>query len=91
MEAYYILFKLDYVPGWSSEDKDWQYRLSIYYATKRDTNKFICRNPRGMLNKISVEVTGNEEKVLIIPHWEMPRSNQLVSTPKNSISRSVTR
>ena len=62
IEGYYILVKFNYVPGWSSEDKDWQYRLSIYYATKRDTNKFICRNPRGMLNKISVEVTGNKER-----------------------------
>ena len=44
--------------GWSNDAKDWQYRLSIYYATKRDTNSFICRTPRGLSNKLSVEVTG---------------------------------
>ena len=48
--------------GWSVEGKDWQYRLSIYYATKRDTNSFICRNPRGLMNTLSVEITGKINK-----------------------------
>ena len=42
----------------TGEDKDWSYRLSLYYVTKKDTNIFECKTPRGLVNRITVVVTG---------------------------------
>ena len=46
--------------GWvvDNEDRDWQFRISVYYAGDEDTNTFKCKTPRGKENAISVVITG---------------------------------
>ena len=50
--------------GWvvGNEDRDWQFRISIYYAGDEDTNSFKCKTPRGKENTINVVITG---KILV--------------------------
>ena len=47
--------------GWvvDNMDRDWQFRISVYYAGDEDTNVFTCKTPRGRKNSINVVVTGN--------------------------------
>ena len=54
------VIKTWYSKGWSvtGPDKDWSYRLSIYYAKPLDSNVFECKTPRGLTNRISLVVTG---------------------------------
>ena len=39
-------------------DRDWHYRLSLYYVKKEDSNEFTCKTPRGQVNSVRVVVTG---------------------------------
>ncbi|KAF5306446.1 hypothetical protein FQR65_LT07358 [Abscondita terminalis] len=47
-----------YLTGWAiaSEERDWKYRLSIYYAKPQDSGTFTCSTPRGVTNSISLHV-----------------------------------
>lgn len=47
-----------YLTGWAiaSEERDWKYRLSIYYAKPQDSGTFTCATPRGITNSISLHV-----------------------------------
>ncbi|XP_022256248.1 locomotion-related protein Hikaru genki-like, partial [Limulus polyphemus] len=47
-----------YPCGWSlsSDERNWKYRLSIYYAKEEDTGFYSCSTPRGENNKITVIV-----------------------------------
>ncbi|XP_066156944.1 locomotion-related protein Hikaru genki isoform X2 [Euwallacea fornicatus] len=44
--------------GWAMapEDRDWKYRLSIYYAKPQDSGTFTCASPRGTTNSIILHV-----------------------------------
>ncbi|XP_072397120.1 locomotion-related protein Hikaru genki [Diabrotica undecimpunctata] len=47
-----------YLTGWAiaSEERDWKYRLSIYYAKPQDSGTFTCATPRGITNSITLVV-----------------------------------
>lgn len=47
-----------YLTGWAiaSEERDWKYRLSIYYAKTSDSGTFTCATPRGNTNSISLKI-----------------------------------
>lgn len=49
----------DYATGWviDENDRDWQYRLSLFYVKDEDTNTFTCKTPRGKTNSIRIVVT----------------------------------
>ena len=49
--------------GWvvDNMDRDWQFRISVYYAGDEDTNVFTCKTPRGRKNSINVVVTGKRK------------------------------
>lgn len=47
-----------YLTGWAiaSEEREWKYRLSIYYAKTQDSGTFTCATPRGITNSIALHV-----------------------------------
>ncbi|XP_023247580.1 locomotion-related protein Hikaru genki-like [Copidosoma floridanum] len=47
-----------YLTGWaiSQIERDWKYRLSIYYAKTQDSGIYTCTTPRGLTNSIKVHV-----------------------------------
>lgn len=47
-----------YLTGWAiaSEERDWKYRLSVYYAKAQDTGTFTCATPRGLINNVNLVV-----------------------------------
>lgn len=46
--------------GWAiaSEERDWKYRLSIYYAKPQDSGTFTCATPKGITNSLTLHVAG---------------------------------
>lgn len=46
--------------GWAvaSDERNWKYRLSIYYAKPQDSGTFTCATPRGITNSITLQVIG---------------------------------
>lgn len=46
--------------GWAiaARERDWKYRLSIYYAKIQDSGIYTCSTPRGLSNSIRVHVVG---------------------------------
>lgn len=46
--------------GWAiaASERDWKYRLSIYYAKIQDSGTYTCSTPRGLANSIRVHVVG---------------------------------
>ena len=48
--------------GWfvSDVDRDWQFRMSLYYVKPEDANTFTCQTPRRQTNSVTVVVTGRE-------------------------------
>ncbi|XP_025602544.2 locomotion-related protein Hikaru genki isoform X1 [Athalia rosae] len=47
-----------YLTGWAiaAAERDWKYRLSIYYAKTQDSGVYTCSTPRGLTNSIRVHV-----------------------------------
>lgn len=47
-----------YLTGWAiaARERDWKYRLSIYYAKPQDSGVYTCSTPRGLANSIRVRV-----------------------------------
>ncbi|XP_008216309.1 locomotion-related protein Hikaru genki [Nasonia vitripennis] len=47
-----------YLTGWAiaAFERDWKYRLSIYYAKAQDSGVYTCTTPRGLTNSIRVRV-----------------------------------
>ncbi|CAH1372424.1 unnamed protein product [Tenebrio molitor] len=47
-----------YLTGWAiaSEERDWKYRLSIYYVKPQDSGTFTCATPRGITNSLTLQV-----------------------------------
>ena len=41
-----------------NKNRDWEFRISVYYVSDEDSNTFICKTPRGKTNSIKVIVTG---------------------------------
>ncbi|XP_075229596.1 locomotion-related protein Hikaru genki-like [Lycorma delicatula] len=48
-----------YLTGWAiaAEERDWKYRLSIYYTKPQDSGVFTCNTPRGVTNSLAIHVT----------------------------------
>ncbi|CAB3362217.1 Hypothetical predicted protein [Cloeon dipterum] len=48
----------EYMTGWamSAEERDWKYRLSIYYSKPQDSGEFTCTTPIGTSNTIVINV-----------------------------------
>jgi hypothetical protein len=46
--------------GWAiaAEEREWKYRLSVYYTKPQDSGVFTCATPRGLTNSVTVHVTG---------------------------------
>ncbi|XP_058793093.1 locomotion-related protein Hikaru genki isoform X2 [Phymastichus coffea] len=47
-----------YLTGWAiaAFERDWKYRLSIYYAKTQDSGVYTCTTPRGLTNSIKIRV-----------------------------------
>ncbi|KAK0092654.1 hypothetical protein PV326_000933 [Microctonus aethiopoides] len=47
-----------YLTGWAiaSSEKDWKYRLSIYYVKSQDSGVYTCSTPKGFANSIRIHV-----------------------------------
>ncbi|XP_073975451.1 locomotion-related protein hikaru genki isoform X2 [Rhodnius prolixus] len=47
-----------YLTGWAiaPEERDWKYRLSIYYTKPQDSGVFTCATPRGLTNSLNVMI-----------------------------------
>jgi hypothetical protein len=41
----------------SDGDRDWQYRMSLYYVKPEDANTFTCQTPRRQTNSVKIVVT----------------------------------
>ncbi|KAF3422441.1 hypothetical protein E2986_05676 [Frieseomelitta varia] len=55
--------------GWAiaARERDWKYRLSIYYAKIQDSGIYTCSTPRGLSNSIRVHVVDVQCPVLNLP------------------------
>ncbi|KAI5735486.1 hypothetical protein M8J77_018977 [Diaphorina citri] len=51
-----LLGSLD--PWWAiaAEEREWKYRLSIYYVKLLDSGTFTCTTPRGLSNSVNVNI-----------------------------------
>ncbi|XP_073812616.1 locomotion-related protein hikaru genki isoform X2 [Musca autumnalis] len=47
---------MQYQTGWTHEDKNLRYRLSIKDIESKDSGTFTCTSPRGLTNSISIAV-----------------------------------
>ncbi|XP_076248764.1 locomotion-related protein hikaru genki isoform X2 [Calliopsis andreniformis] len=58
-----------YLTGWAiaARERDWKYRLSIYYAKTQDSGVYTCSTPRGLSNSIRVHVVDVQCPVLSLP------------------------
>ncbi|XP_043522796.1 locomotion-related protein Hikaru genki [Frieseomelitta varia] len=58
-----------YLTGWAiaARERDWKYRLSIYYAKIQDSGIYTCSTPRGLSNSIRVHVVDVQCPVLNLP------------------------
>ncbi|XP_015437862.1 PREDICTED: locomotion-related protein Hikaru genki [Dufourea novaeangliae] len=58
-----------YLTGWAiaARERDWKYRLSIYYAKAQDSGVYTCSTPRGLSNSIRVHVVDVQCPVLTPP------------------------
>ncbi|XP_034941664.1 locomotion-related protein Hikaru genki [Chelonus insularis] len=47
-----------YLTGWAiaASEKDWKYRLSIYYVKNQDSGTYTCSTPKGLTNSIRINV-----------------------------------
>ena len=56
--------------GWyvSDGDRDWQYRMSLYYVKPEDANTFTCQTPRRQTNSVKIVVTGKNvsESLMVV-------------------------
>lgn len=62
-----------YPTGWAVDnvDRDWNYRISVYYVSDEDSNTYICKTPRGKINAITFLVTDIECPELEISDVEL--------------------
>lgn len=58
-----------YLTGWAiaARERDWKYRLSIYYAKPQDSGVYTCSTPRGLANSIRVRVVDVQCPILNRP------------------------
>ncbi|XP_015125637.1 locomotion-related protein Hikaru genki-like, partial [Diachasma alloeum] len=47
-----------HLTGWAiaPSEKDWKYRLSIYYVKNQDSGVYTCSTPKGLTNSIKIHV-----------------------------------
>ncbi|PNF36286.1 hypothetical protein B7P43_G05854 [Cryptotermes secundus] len=67
-----------FLTGWAiaAEEREWKYRLSIYYTKPQDSGVFTCSTPRGLTNSITVHVTERHLKPherFFIPNYHFYR------------------
>ncbi|XP_014226415.1 locomotion-related protein Hikaru genki [Trichogramma pretiosum] len=58
-----------YLTGWAiaASERDWKYRLSIYYAKAQDSGIYTCTTPKGLTNYLRVRVVDVHCKMLKTP------------------------
>lgn len=58
-----------YLTGWAiaARERDYKYRLSIYYAKHHDSGLYTCSTPKGLSNSIQVRVIDVQCSVLAVP------------------------
>lgn len=58
-----------YLTGWAiaARERDFKYRLSIYYAKPQDSGVYTCSTPKGFSNSIKVHVVDVQCSVLSVP------------------------
>lgn len=51
------------VSGWAigNDERNWKYRLSIYYVKQFDTGAYTCTTSRGINNTIMLRVSGKRK------------------------------
>lgn len=56
--SFFYLFLNALFSGWSidSEEREWKYRLSIYYIKSQDTGIYTCSTPKGLTHSIVLNV-----------------------------------
>ncbi|XP_015125055.1 locomotion-related protein Hikaru genki isoform X1 [Diachasma alloeum] len=56
-----------YLTGWAiaPSEKDWKYRLSIYYVKNQDSGVYTCSTPKGLTNSIKIHVVDTHCPTLI--------------------------
>jgi len=59
--------------GWAiaTEEREWKYRLSVYYTKPQDSGVFTCATPRGLTNSITVHVAGKLSHYLMCGAWTL--------------------
>lgn len=57
----FIFYLHIYILGWAiaARERDWKYRLSIYYAKSQDSGIYTCSTPKGLANSIRVRIIGD--------------------------------
>lgn len=57
---FHLLTRFYLIPGWAiaARERDFKYRLSIYYAKPQDSGVYTCSTPKGFNNSIKVHVVG---------------------------------
>lgn len=65
MITYYLYFIYTFLLGWAiaARERNWKYRLSIYYAKHHDSGVYTCSTPKGLSNSIQVRVIGTVTKL----------------------------
>jgi len=55
-----LYFIYIFLLGWAiaTRERDYKYRLSIYYAKHHDSGLYTCSTPKGLSNSIQVRVIG---------------------------------
>jgi hypothetical protein len=50
------------VAGWAiaADEREWIYRMSIFYIKEEDSGEYSCTTPKGMRNTIDIRVEGME-------------------------------
>ncbi|XP_014487634.1 PREDICTED: locomotion-related protein Hikaru genki isoform X3 [Dinoponera quadriceps] len=64
-----------YLTGWAiaTRERDWKYRLSIYYAKPHNSGVYTCTTPKGLSNSIRVRVVVDVQcPVLTVPGGGSP-------------------
>ncbi|XP_043229834.1 locomotion-related protein Hikaru genki-like, partial [Amphibalanus amphitrite] len=76
-----------YPTGWAiaADERDWKYRLSVYYASAADTGNLTCRSPDGAYNTVRLEVRAVE-----CPPVTETGSLRLASTSSARLGQTVT-
>lgn len=60
------------ITGWAiaADEREWIYRMSIFYIKKEDSGDYTCTTPKGMKNTISIRIDGKYTIVIGSLYWK---------------------